>query len=393
MTRNWFGEVFNEDERSFADAVDHFCVRECPPERLAEWSDGGRLAHAPELYAHLAKTGWVGLTIPEEFGGAGGTLRDALILLERLSYHRLPVGGYLTALIVSQAIIRYGTDAQKAAILPGVAGGDILAIGITEPQAGSDAAALTTAARKSGDNWRINGQKIYTTNANHAKWIVLVTRTETAARKQDGITLFILPMDRKGISFTPIETLGQLDTNITYYDDVEASDDEILGEPGKGWSALGRGLNSERVIVAAQATGVGQRAFDDALAYVKTREQFGQTIGRFQAIQHGLAETATELAAARLLTYYAADLLDAGEVGQAQASMAKLKATEVAQRAALQGMQFLGGLGYTMDTEMQSYVRDTLAMTIFGGTSQIQKHIVATELGLNVASTRNASVA
>ncbi len=383
MTTTWFGEQLNPDERALADAVDSFCLRECPPDQLRDWTDNGRIAHSPELYARLARTGWLGLSIPEEYGGAGGTLRDVAILVERLSYHRLPVGGYLTSVITAQAIIGYGTDEQKRVILPEVATGAVLAIAITEPDNGSDAASISTSARRVGGHWSINGQKIYTSNANHARWVVIVARTNPEAPKHRGITLFCLPMDRDGVSYTRLDMLGHIDTNITYYENVTAHDGDIVGSIDDGWSVLTRGLNSERLIIAAEAIGIGQRAFDDALNYAKTRTQFGQPIGRFQALQHGFAETATKLTAARLLTYHCADLLDDGQPAPAQASMAKLMATETAKEAALQGMQFMGGMGYSMESEMQSYVRDTLVMTVFGGTSQIQKNIIASQLGLN----------
>lgn len=382
MTNTRYGEHLDEEGQAFSDAVDSFCLRECPPDQLRKWTDNGRIAHSPELYARLAETGWLGLSIPEEYGGVGGTLKDVAILMERLSYHRLPVGGYVTSSITEQAIIRYGTEEQKRTILPEVAAGAILSIAITEPDTGSDAASITTAARKVDSGWRINGQKIYTTNANHARWVVLVTRTNPEAPKHHGISLFCLPMDRDGISYSQLNMLGNADTNITYYEDVAARDEEILGPVDEGWSVLTRGLNSERVIIAAVGLGYGQRAFDDAVAYAKTRKQFGHPIARFQALQHGFAETATKLAAARLLTYHSAELIDSGKSAPVEASMAKLLSSETAKEAALQGMQFMGGMGYSMESDMQAYVRDTLVMTVFGGTSQIQKNIIAGGLGL-----------
>lgn len=383
MVNTRYGEHLDEEGQAFSDAVDSFCLRECPPDQLRKWTDNGRIAHSPELYARLAETGWLGLSIPEEYGGVGGTLKDVAILMERLSYHRLPVGGYVTSSITEQAIIRYGTEEQKRTILPEVAAGAILSIAITEPDTGSDAASITTAARRVDSGWRINGQKIYTTNANHARWVVLVTRTNPEAPKHQGISLFCLPMDRDGISYSELNMLGNADTNITYYEDVAARDEEILGTVDEGWSVLTRGLNSERVIIGAVGLGYGQRAFDDAVAYAKTRKQFGHPIARFQALQHGFAETATKLAAARLLTYHSAELIDSGKSAQVEASMAKLLSSETAKEAALQGMQFMGGMGYSMESDMQAYVRDTLVMTVFGGTSQIQKNIIAGGLGLN----------
>lgn len=382
MTTTHYGEVLNEEQAAFAKAVDSFCLRECPPDERRKLTDDNRSAHNPELYAKLASTGWLGLTIPEEYGGSGGTLTDAAILTERLTYHRLPVGGYLTSVITAQALIRFGTEEQKRTILPAVAEGAILAIAITEPDTGSDAASITTSARRDDDGWRINGQKIFTSNANHAEWVLIVTRTDPQAPKHRGITLFVRPMSSQGISYSRLETLGHIDTNITYYDDVPASDADIVGELDGGWWALVRGLNSERLIIAAEGLGLGQRAFDDAVEYAKQRHQFGHPIARFQALQHGFAETATKLTATRLLTYHCAALLDSDDPAPAEASMAKLMATETAKEAALQGMQFMGGAGYMKEYDMESHLRDSVVMTIFGGTSQIQKNIIARQLGL-----------
>lgn len=382
MAQKWYGGELDQEALAFAAAVDSFCLRECPPDQLRSWTDNGRLTHSPELYARLTSTGWLGLGIPEEYGGSGGSLRDVAILLEHLSYHRLPVAGYLTTAITEQAILRFGTEEQKRQILPEVTKGAVLSIAITEPDTGSDAASITTSARPDGSGWRIRGQKMYTTNANHAKWVIVVARTDPEAEKHRGLTLFCLPMNRDGIGYSRLNMLGHTDTNVTYYEDVRADRHDVVGEVGGGWSVLTRGLNSERMIVAAEGLGFGQRAFDDALAYAKVRTQFGRPIGAFQALQHGFAQTATNLAAARLLTYRCADLLDRGEMASAEASMAKLFATETAKAAALQGMQFMGGFGYTMESDMQAYVRDTIVMTIFGGTSEIQKNIIAKQLGL-----------
>ena len=382
MSLTWPGERLSAERASFAKAVDAFCQRECPPERLRDLTQDGTVNHHPALYRRLADIGWLGLTIPEEYGGADGTLADVAVLVERLAYHRLPVGGYLTTVITLQALTRFGTEEQKRAVLPKVANGSVLAIAITEPDVGSDAAGVTTSARRTEDGWRINGQKIFTSNANHADWVLVVTRTNPDAGKYDGITLFLLPMSREGIGYSRLRTLGHIDTNITYYDNVPAADADIVGELDGGWWALVRGLNSERLVLGAEAVGLGQRAFDDATGYAKQRHQFGQPISRFQALAHGFAETATKLTCARLLVHHCAELLDAGEPAPLEASMAKLYAAETAKEAALQGMQFMGGVGYTMEYDMQSYVRDSLVMTVFGGTSQIQKNIIARQLGL-----------
>lgn len=377
-----YGLELSDEEQAFAEAIDTFCLRECPPDRLREWTQQGTVRQSPELYRRLADTGWLGVGIPEEFGGAGGGLRDVAILIERLYYHRLPVTGVLTTVITEQSLLKFGSAQQKSEILPAVAEGAILSIAITEPEAGSDVAGLQTVAVPEGDGWRMRGQKLYTTNANHADWVLVAARTSSPERRHDGITVFCVPMSREGVSFTPLAMLGHSDTNITYYDDVRVDRSDIVGEFDDGWTVLTRGLNSERVIVAAMALGYAQRAFDDALAYSKTRFQFGEPIGAFQALQHGFADTATQLAASRLLTYHSASLIQSGHEAAAEASMAKLHATETAKAAALQGLQYMGAIAYSLDSEMQAHVRDSLIMTVFGGTSEIQRNIIARQLGL-----------
>ena len=340
------------EQLAFVREVDAFCARECPAHRLRELTENGTVAHHRALYEKLAATGWVGLGIPEEYGGCGGTLTDIALLVERLGYHRLPLDGHFSTVITSQALIRYATEEQKRRILPAVAGGAVLSIAITEPDVGSDAAALRTRARRNGAGWSINGEKIYTSGATHARWVLLATRTDPDVARHRGLSLFLLPMD--SVEVTPLDMLGQVDTTITRYVDVPATDADIVGGLDQGWTVLVRGLNSERMIVGAKAVGLAQRAFDDTLEYVKTRHQFGRPIGRFQALQHGLAETATKLLAARLMVLHTAGLLDAGDPAPAEASMTKLFASELAQQASLQGMQFMGGMGYSMEHDMQA---------------------------------------
>lgn len=276
-------------------------------------------------------------------------------------------------------MVKYGTEEQKKTILPAVAEGSVLSIAITEPDTGPDAAAVRTHARRDGDRWLINGEKIYTSNANHASWVLIVTRTNPDVAKHRGVSLFIVPTDH--VEVTKLDMLGHIDTTITRYVDVPATDTDLVGELDRGWNVLVRGLNSERMIIGAEALGIAQRAFDDTLRYVKERHQFGQPIGHFQALQHGLAESATKLVAARLLVGHTATLLDAGEPAPSEASMTKLYATEIAKEVTQQGMQFMGGMGYSMESDTQAYVRDALVMTIFSGTSQIQKNIIASQLG------------
>jgi alkylation response protein AidB-like acyl-CoA dehydrogenase len=196
--------------------------------------------------------------------------------------------------------------------------------------------------------------------------------------------MIFVPADAPGFSMTPIQTLGGEETNELHLEDVRVPEDALLGEEGGGWTQLMAGLNNERVILGASALGLAQKSFDVALAYVKERHQFGRPVGSFQAVQHKLADLATDLAQARLLVRFVARLTDEdpGRMLPQEASMVKLSCTELAKRCALEGMQVMGGYGYAKEYPMERYLRSAVVTTIFGGTSEIQRNIIAKTLGL-----------
>jgi isovaleryl-CoA dehydrogenase len=258
------------------------------------------------------------------------------------------------------------------------------AIAMTEPEAGSDVGSLTTAAERANGGFVIRGQKVFCSNARIARHILVVCRTTRSDDKHQGLSMIWIPTDAAGLRIDPIETMGGRETAHLYLDEVEAPEEAVLGEVDQGWTQLMAGLNVERLILAATMLGMGQRALDDALAYVKERRQFGRPIGSFQALQHRLADLATELEAARLMTYWAASKVDEDpdRMLPREASMVKLFVTETARKAALEGMQMMGGYGYSSEYDMERLVRATLVSTIYGGTSEIQRNIIAKTLGL-----------
>jgi alkylation response protein AidB-like acyl-CoA dehydrogenase len=221
-------------------------------------------------------------------------------------------------------------------------------------------------------------------NAKIARHILVVCRTTKGDDKHQGLSMIWIPTDALGLQIDPIDTLGGRETAQLYLDEVEAPESALLGEVDQGWTQLMAGLNVERLILAATMLGIGQRAFDDALAYVKERHQFGRPIGSFQALQHRLADLATELEAARLMTHWVASKVDEDpdRMLPREASMVKLFVTETAQKASLEGMQMMGGYGYSSEYDMERLVRQTLVSTIYGGTSEIQRNIIAKTLGL-----------
>ncbi len=332
----------SDEQRHFATAIRDFCERECgTAEKREELTGGYAHLHNQPLYEKMADLGWLGVTIPEEYGGSGGTMLDACLFMEGTSRGLAPIGGYATTLIVAGATEWFGTEAQKADILGGIARGRVEAIAMTEPEAGSDVGSLTTEAKRSKGGFVINGQKVFCSNAHIADHVLVVCRTTRGENKHEGLTMIFVPSDADGMEMKPIDTLGGRETNHLYLTDCEAPAEAVLGEIDRGWMQLMAGLNVERLILAATMLGVAQRAFDDALAYVKERKQFGRPIGSFQALQHRLADMATELEAARLMTYWVATLTDEDpdRMLPREASMVKLFVTEATKRIALEGMQ------------------------------------------------------
>jgi isovaleryl-CoA dehydrogenase len=374
-----------DEQQDFVAAIRDLCRRECgTQEQREELTHGYTESHNDSLYRKMAGLGWLGVTIPEQYGGSGGGMLDSCLFMEETSRGLAPIGGYATTLIVAGATQRFGTDEQKRDLLGGIARGEVEAIAMTEPEAGSDVGSLTTAAERANGGFVIRGQKVFCSNAHIARHILVVCRTTKGEDKHQGLSMIWIPTDAANLRIDRIQTMGGRETAHLYLDEVEAPEGALLGEVDQGWTQLMAGLNVERLILAATMLGIGQRAFDDALAYVKERRQFGRPIGSFQALQHRLADLATELEAARLLTHWVASKVDddPDRMLPREASMVKLFVTETAQKAALEGMQMMGGYGYSSEYDMERLVRATLVSTIYGGTSEIQRNIIAKTLGL-----------
>ena len=375
----------SDEQQDFVAAIRDFCQRECgTSEQREKLTSGYTSAHNAELYKRMAELGWLGVTIPEQYGGSDGTMLDACLFMEETSRGLAPIGGYATTLIVAGATRRFGTEEQKTEVLCGIASGSVEAIAMTEPEAGSDVGSLSTEAKRVNGGFVLNGQKVFCSNAHIADHVLVVARTTKGEDKHQGLSMIFVPRDADGMEIQPIDTMGGRETNHLYFSDCEAPADAVLGEVDAGWVQLMAGLNVERLILAATMLGIAQRAFDDVLAYVKERRQFGRPIGSFQALQHRLADLATELEAARLMTWWVASLTDEDpdRMLPREASMVKLHVTEIAKKVALEGMQMMGGYGYSSEYDMERLVRQTLVSTIYGGTSEIQRNIIAKTLGL-----------
>ena len=374
-----------DEQNNFVAAIRDFCQRECgTAEQREQLTSHYTELHNADLYKRMADLGWLGLTIPEEHGGSGGGWIDACLFMEETSRGMAPIGGYSTTLIVAGALKRFGTKEQKDRLLGNIAKGSVESIAMTEPESGSDVGSLSTRAERLNGGFVINGQKVFISNARQADHVLTVCRTTKGESKHEGLSMIFVPLGTDGMTMDPIDTMGGRETNTVYYSDVEVPEENVLGHVDQGWTQLMAGLNVERLILAAIQLGIAERAFDDALAYCKERKQFGRPIGSFQALQHRFADLATELEAARLMTYWVASMVDEDEdrMLPKEASMVKLFVTETAKRVTLEGMQMMGGYGYSSEYDMERLVRQTLVSTIYGGTSEIQRGIISKTLGL-----------
>jgi isovaleryl-CoA dehydrogenase len=371
--------TLTDEQRAFLESIRDFCRRE-----TATREQRGSEPHNPEIYARIAELGWLGVAIGEEHGGTGGGLVDMCLLLDETSYGLAPIAGIGTTMIVAGAYERFGSPEQQGEILGGIVRGAVEAIAMSEPEAGSDVGALSCRAERRNGSFVVNGQKTWISNAHHADHILLIARSDRSGGKHEGLTMLNVPAGTPGMETRQIETMGGSETNDVFFTDCELPAEAVVGREGAAWMQLMAGLNVERLIIAAQHLGAARRAFDDALAYVKERKQFGRPIGSFQSLKHRLADLATELECTRLLVYDVAARVDAdpGALFPREASMAKLKATELNKKMALDGMQMMGGYGYATEYDMERHVRGALVGTIYGGTSEIQRDIIGKTLGL-----------
>jgi alkylation response protein AidB-like acyl-CoA dehydrogenase len=377
-----------EEQRAFVSAVQTFCQRECGTRRQRDaLTNGGTDSHNQALYKKMADLGWLGVYVDPEYGGAGGGMVDLCLFLETTARGMAPIGGFATTVIAAGAYARFGTPQQKATVLGGIVNGAVEAIAMSEPEAGSDVAGLSCRAARTEGGYVINGQKTWCSNAHIADHILLVARTGSSAQSGDGhqgLTMFMVPTGVDGLQIRGIDTMGGREVNDLFFTDCFLPDSAVVGTVGDGWQQLMAGLNLERVIMGGLMLGTAQRTFDDTLAYITQRKQFGRPVGSFQALRHRIADLATEIECCRLLVYDVASKVDANpdRMLPREASMVKLKVTETARRMALEGMQMMGGYGYAKEFDMEGHVRRTIVSTIYGGTSEIQRDIIGKTYGL-----------
>ncbi len=378
---------FTPEQEALKKEVTEWCEQVMTPERIAKIESQGELmnAHDPELYEDMGKKGWLGLQWPKEYGGSGFGHLEMGIFNEVVGYYRVPMAGYgLTVNIVGNSIITYGSEKLKKEFLPRIASGEILFCqGFSEPNSGSDLASLQTRAVQDGDEYVINGQKIFTTNAHFSDYVFLATRTDPNVPKHKGLSIFLVDMKSPGLSVRPLYTLGGGRVNETFFEDVRVSADYMLGEKNRGWYHMTTTLDFERS--GLTTIGACRRALEDILNYAKNVKINGKSLTSDPLIRQKLARLETELCMSRLLSYRVASMQHRGIIPNHEASMCKAYGGELAQRIAHVGTQIMGLYGQLQmgskyapaQGRIEAMFRQTVAHTIAGGTNEVQRLIIS----------------
>jgi alkylation response protein AidB-like acyl-CoA dehydrogenase len=365
-----------------------FVQNECNQWMAREWDEA---SHYPkEVFDQIAQLGWYGIGIPEEQGGTGGTATDLLVVSEELGRGSTDlVACFSLTASGLRTLISHGTEAQRAGLVDAIMDGSKrLSVSVTEPDAGSDAASLTTSARLEGDHYRINGQKTFCEAAGlPGTTVQLYARTSVTDVKHRGISAFLLDPTAPGVTLARLPTLGRNITGVyeVFLDDVLVPVDALLGPENGGWRVLAAELPLERLIISAGFIGATLQVLEDVREPVTQPRQVGRAVGSFQGVAHLLVDLFTRAEALRLLVYRGGQILDAGMRADKEASMAKTGAGELYADASRYAMQMMGGYGYIREHPLTMHYADSVIATVAGGPSQIQRNIVAKQLGLDVS--------
>jgi butyryl-CoA dehydrogenase len=371
-----------EEQQMVRETTRAFVEREVKP--VAQRLDREAI-YPSELIKRLSELGLMGILVPQEFGGSGMDLLSCVVAMEEISkaWASLAVAMSVQNSLVCAPIARFGSAAQKKKYLPSLARGERLGCyALTEPGSGSDAGSIQTRATRVGDDFVLTGNKIFTTNGNRADLAIVYAVTDPAKGKK-GISAFIVEKNSPGFVVGKLEDklgLRSSDTASLLFEDCRVPGENLLGTEGEGFTIALATLDGGRIGIAAQALGIAQGCLEESVAYAQQRRQFGRAIAEFEAIQWMLADMATEIDAARLLTYRAAWLAEQGRAFTKEAAMAKLFASEAANRAAYKAIQIFGGYGYTKEFAVERFFRDARITTIYEGTSEIQRLVIARRL-------------
>ncbi len=373
------------EQRALLDSVDRMMARHLPPEEVRRRDQ----AHDPPdfMLTRFAELGLMAIPFPAEYGGLEGSWVSVTLVQERLAYQAgMAASLYGTTLCFGgMSLLGYGNAAQKSALLPRLINGELrFSLALTEPGAGSDAGALVTRAERVEGGWRINGRKTWISNADQADYLVTACRTEKGSSGSRGVSVFLVPRGADGIAMTQLQKVGNncLTSWDIGFDEVFVPDTALFGEEGDGFRHMMATLHYSRSGQAGNALGQAQRAVDIAAAHVKERVQFGQRLSAFQVVRHRLADMQTRVDQARLMLYRLAWLIDRGERCRKEAAQAKMLASDCLQYVTHHGMQLLASAGYAADSDMQRMWRDGRLYTFGEGANELQRDIIAREMGL-----------
>ncbi|MEK7875136.1 MAG: acyl-CoA dehydrogenase family protein [Pseudomonadota bacterium] len=378
---------FTDEQNILRESVRRMMDKIATPEYIRQ-HDRER-AFPDELYDAWVEMGLLRMPFPEAYGGLGGNAVDMMIIAEEISRKGFDFyASYAAGVFTAHTLLKKGSEEQRRDWLPRFFSGDIkLSTSMSEPGAGSDVGAIRATATRDGDDWVINGQKLWATGAGvKTNVISLYVKTDPKAHYRQGMSLFLVDNDAAGVEVRKLDLLGRgcVGTYEIFFNDVRVPHDRLVGGKNNGWECLLAGLQYERLTSAAGYHGCSQAVIDMALQYAKDRKQFGRPIGTNQAIAHMFADMQTEVDAARLLTWRAAWMIANGEDALREISMAKLFGSETFVKVAASAMQIMGGYGYNMEFDMQRYFRDSRSVTIGAGTSQMQRNLIAGLMGLKV---------
>lgn len=377
-------------QRAIAETTRRFVEREMPRQKVLQWvRDKVEPPHA--LFEKLGALGYYGFLLPEAYSGLENP--DPMGMLAFVEQFARASAAITTAwgraaVILAPLVARFGTQVQKDLVLPRVMRGEVfMALGLTEPGSGSDAASLRTAAVRRADGcWVINGEKLYCSQAKSAGFLILAARTNPQAVKQEGISTFLIsdPGRNPSIEMTRIETmgLGPVPTFSVHFRDLVLPPDALVGEENRGWQCVLGGLDNERLYHGAIGVGASQAIIDEVVAYVKQRVQFGKPLSKLQSVRHKIVDMQLRVEAARLLVYRGASVLERTGACHNEASFAKVAGAECYMHCAYTGLHLLGGYGYTVDSGLPMHFQDAKLFEIGGGAMEVQRDILARGLGL-----------
>lgn len=375
----------SEEQRMMREGVLDLLAKHLPWDNIRKMDEAREFPH--QAYNALAEAGYLGIFYPEELGGMGGSHKDIAVFLETLGYYYTGIAQAVTttAIYAGMHVAKFGSPELKKTIVPKIIAGKAkLALAMSEPGTGSDVAGIKTSAIRQGDDFILNGNKVWITCAHVADYLVVITKTDAQAARHQGISTLLVDTKSPGVTIKPLAMLGRRTThaNEIFFDNVRVPASNLIGGESQAWRNIMKCLGLERMALAAISSGHCFKITEYARDYAKQRIQFGQSISNFQVIQHKLVDMLIMSETARQSVYRVADLLDAGQPAVQETSIAKIVCTENNFKCADIGLQVLGGAGYSMEYDMQMFFRDSRVGPIGGGSNEIQRNVLAKQMDL-----------